>query len=177
MVEVLIRQDGVRVSRIEPVAQWLLHAEPFDAAAISRATNLHLPTTMLATAAAEGWSVLHMAPDEWMLLGSEDQSPALEEQFRIPSLPPHSMVDISDRSRWLRIDGDGAARLLAGGCPIDLDRMPDATAMRTLFGKATIVLWRDGASFKISHARSFDDYVVTLIAAIAEDMVGDILSA
>jgi sarcosine oxidase subunit gamma len=177
MVEILIEQDGIRVSRVEPMAQWLLHAEPSDAAAIGQVTNLQLPTTMLATAAGDRWSVLHMAPDEWMLLGSEDQATALEAQFSNPVLPAHSMVDISDRSRWLRVDGDGAARLLAGGCPIDLDRMPDATATRTLFGKATIVLWRDGASFKISHARSFDDYVVTLIAAIAEDMVGDILSA
>ena len=177
MVEIHLDQERVRVSRVEPMAQWLLHAEPCDAAAIGQATNLQLPSRMLATATGDRWSVLHMAPDEWMLLGSEDLSAALEAQFRNSALPPHSMVDISDQSRWLRIDGDGAARLLAGGCPIDLDRMPDATAMRTLFGKATIVLWRDGASFKISHARSFDDYVVTLIAAIAEDMVGDILSA
>lgn len=177
MVEIHLDQERVRVSRVEPMAQWLLHAEPCDAAAIGQATNLQLPSRMLATATGDRWSVLHMAPDEWMLLGSEDLSAALEAQFRNSALPPHSMVDISDQSRWLRIDGDGAARLLAGGCPIDLDRMPDATAMRTLFGKATIVLWRDGASFKISHARSFDDYVVTLIAAIADDMIGEILSA
>jgi len=177
MVENLVDHVGVRVSRVNDVAQWLLHAEPSDAPKIGQATNLQLPAKMLTTAAANDWSVLHMAPDEWMLLGAEDQSAALEAQFRNSALPAHSLVEISDRSRWLQIDGERAGRLLAGACPIDIDQMPEATATRTLFGKATIVLWKNDGYYRISHARSYDAYVVALIAAIADDMAGEMLSA
>ena len=177
MVEKLVDRDDVRVSRISDGAQWLLHAEPADAPQIEQATKLQLPTTMLNTGVANGWSVLHMAPDEWMLLGAEDQSEGLEAQFRNSALPAHSLVEISDRSFWLRIDGERAGRLLAGACPIDIDQMPAGTATRTLFGKATIVLWKNCGDFRISHARSYDAYVVALIIAIADDMAGEKLSA
>ena len=56
----------------------------------------------------------------------------------------HSLVDVSHRQVGIVLEGPGAARLLAAGCPLDLDlrAFPVGMSTRTLLVKAEIGLWR-----------------------------------
>lgn len=158
MAEPLIERPGLTVRRRAPESQWLLHCAPGDAA------GLGLPAAMLTSAPAGAAQVLHLAPDEWLLIGPAEGAP--------PPVPAvaHALVDVSERTLGVTIAGARAGDLLAAGCPVDLARFPVGACSRTLFGKVTVTLWRTGdLAFRLDYARSFDGYVTRLLALAAED--------
>lgn len=140
----------------DPVTRAVLH--------VRQGRDAGLEGPMLRAEPAHGGWALRLGPEEWLLLGA--------------TLPPvavaHSLVDVSDRQVALELDGPGAAPVLAGGVPIDLDarafRVGGAT--RTLCGKAEIVLWRRAEQrWHIEVWRSFAPYVARLLAQSAADLV------
>lgn len=162
--------------RAAPLAsRLLLHCTPDDAAPLGAAVGLDLPATMLRAGYLAGWDALHLAPDEWLLVGEPGAAAPLIERFAVQqSSIAHSLVDISDRNIGVEVAGPASARLLAAGCPLDLDPAAFATGScsRTLFGKAMIMLWRtnDHPTFRIEFARSFEDYIGRLLRAAAADL-------
>ena len=150
--------------------QVLLHCDPDDAPELAKATGLHLPQVMLTSTQTGTWSALHLSPDEWLMIG-EKASPDLEPRFAEAARRfPLSLVDVSERSLSIDIDGSDAALLLNGACPLDFDRFGPGSCTRTLFGKVTVMVWRRGQAVRMSYARSFDDYVCLLLAAVAVDL-------
>jgi len=125
---------------------------------------------------AGGRASLWMGPDEYLLLapGAEDPAELAQRIDSAISIVPHALVDISHRQTAFEICGPHAEAILAGACPLDLDPLefPVDMCTRTVFAKADIVLWRrDAASFHIEVWRSFSDYVTSLLAVIARDVV------
>lgn len=151
-------------------AQLLLHAGPADAEAIAHASGIVLSADMLTASEHEGWTALHLSPDEWLLIGDRSAGSTLVDRLEKVDRP-HSLVDISSRSLSLDIVGNGAIDLLSGGCPLDLERMSEGTCTRTLFGKATILLWRHAHGWRLSYQRSLDSYVIALLRSIAIDVM------
>lgn len=169
----LIEAAGVSVLQTPAMAHLLLHCEPHDAETIGAAAGLQLPGTMLHSAAAGGWAALHLAPDEWLLIGSLADAPAMAGAIdRAGQGTPLSLVDISDRFLAWDLSGPRVEELLAAGCPMDLATaaFPTGRCTRTLFGKATVMLWRiaDDA-FRLEVARSFAPYVEELLSRAAAD--------
>ena len=163
---------GVTVRPTPAQAHLLLHCEPHDAAAIGTRADLALSPRMLHATTTGGWSALHLAPDEWLLIGSvahaASMTAGIEEAGREL---PLSLVDISDRFLAWDIAGSRAEELLAAGCPVDLaaSAFPVGHCSRTLFGKATVMLWRTGEdAFRLEVARSFGPYVTALLARAAD---------
>ena len=130
-----------------------------DPAALGAAFGLALPTQPCRAAEAGGRTALWLGPDEWLLLappGTLDVAP----------VAGGAVVDVSHRQIGLQLEGPGAADALSAGCPLDLhpSAFPPGMCTRTVFGKAEIVLWRQGADrFHIEVWRSFAGYVTGLL--------------
>lgn len=170
MADALIELPDAFVRPLPSVGRWLLHCEPDDAAAVGAALKLDLPSTMLRSAAAGDWHALHLAPDEWLLIGDEVCGPKLTAAAE--TIPfPLSLVDVSDRTLGLEIAGAAATTLLAAGCPLDLAdaAFPNGACTRTIFGKAPVMLWRRGDLYWLEAARSFMDYVTLLLETAARE--------
>ena len=163
------------ITPVATAARLLLHCDPADRAAIAERAGLDLPEPMLRTAATAGWHALHLAPDEWLLIGPVAAGAALAGRIASSaSNIAHSLVDVSDRQLALELSGASAPDALAAGCPLDLDaaRFPTGACTRTLFGKAAILLWRtdDAPTFRVEFGRSYADYVGRLLAAAVADL-------
>ncbi|HET6183348.1 MAG TPA: sarcosine oxidase subunit gamma family protein [Acetobacteraceae bacterium] len=117
---------------------------------------------------AEGDWALWLGPDEWLLLGAVD---ALRRRVHDAALGrPFALVDVSHRQVGFVLRGADADALLNGAVPLDLSvaAFPPGMCTRTLFEKAEIVLWRQGAAtWRIEVQRSFAPYVQSLLIAIA----------
>lgn len=173
MADVLIDQPGLRVVEGGRHAQLVLHCDPDHAPAIEVRAGVPLAAAMLRVEANDTWRSLHLAPDEWLLIGPiADRDATIA---RIDATPePHSLVDVGERSLHLRIEGAAAATLLNSACPLDLSNRafaPNACA-RTLFGKAPVMLERAQDCFRMHYARSFRDYVIGLARTAAQDLPG-----
>lgn len=169
MDEAIVEQSGLTVRREQATGQFVIHCATNDAAAISACLPVALPSAMLRMTAAADWRALHLAPDEWLLIGPDGGRLDLKD-----APAPYSLVDVSHRSASLRIEGEDAALLLNSGCPLDLSAInfPAGACTRTLFGKVQIMLERAGDCFRMQHGRSFDRYVTAFIRQAAMDLPG-----
>lgn len=146
-------------------AQWVFHCAPADAAAAAVELGIALSDKMLRAAASGDWHALRLAPDEWLLSGPRGATPGA------PGVP-HSLIDVSDRSLGFCLAGADAAATLNAACPLDLGdaAFPVGACTRTVFGKASVMLWRTGgASWRIDCGRSFAPYVAALLELAVED--------
>jgi sarcosine oxidase subunit gamma len=118
-------------------------------------------------------AALWLGRDEWLLLAPPGEAQALVHSITLAlRAKPHALVDVSDRSLALLIEGSSAAEALATGCPLDLDieAFPVNMCTRTLYGKAEIVLWRKQlGQFRVDVWRSYLPYVTGLIAEAVRD--------
>ena len=169
MTEPIISLPGLSAKRAPVGAQWLLHGHPHDAAALAAATGLRLPTTLLTAAEAGGWTALHLSPDEWLLVAADGGGGAALADRLAASGIACSLVDVSDRSLAIELEGTLAADALAGACPLDLERLPGGCCTRTLFGKVTVLLHRTGERWRLDYPRSLDGYVTALLGAVGQD--------
>ncbi len=173
MAESLVDLPELRVVRLVPDAQLLLHGDPEDAASLSEVGSIALSDKMLRTSTNGGWNALHLAPDEWLLIGPLSEAADVAARFAETSIP-RSLVDIGERSLGVEISGSAAAMLLNTGCPLDFDDdvFPTGTCTRTLFGKVSVMIWRMAHTghYRMQYGRSFDDYVTTYIATAAIDV-------
>lgn len=169
MPDVHLQGAGVSLSSATATSQWLLQCRASEVEAIRAQTGLALGSTLLASTPLDGWHALHLSPDEWLLIAGDDADQSLAERINAVD-GGYSLVDVSNRSLGLRIDGANATDLLANACPLDLELLQDGACTRTLLGKATIVLWRHGEAWQISYARSFHDYVLALLKELVTDL-------
>ena len=170
----LIVARTVMVRAADHRSHLLLHCDPSDAPGIAEQLSLKLPADMLDSAASAVWSALHLAPDEWLMIGPEADAERLTTAFAAAGATwPLSLVDISDRLIAFQIEGQEAATLLAAGCPLDLDcaAFGVGRCTRTLFGKAMVMVWRTGPQvFRLEVARSFAPYVMDLLSVAAREL-------
>lgn len=121
-------------------------------------------------------ATLWMGPDEYLLIdaASGDAGPVLAQLGQALQGHAHALVDVSHRQLGFEVSGPDAARILNGGCPLDLDlrAFPVGMCTRTLCGKADITLWRTAAdAFHVEVWRSFGEYFVGLLTEVARDVV------
>ncbi len=137
-----------------------------DAAALGVAFDIAPSVEPCRAVSAGDRTALWLGPDEWLLLAPPGTlDPAVPVQGA-------AVVDIGHRQVGLTLDGPGAADVLAAGCPLDLHRsaFPSGMCTRTVFGKAEIVLWRQGeARFHVEVWRSFAAYVHGLLEVAGRD--------
>ncbi len=139
---------------------------------VTEAFGVAPPTKPLGSAASGERAALWQGPDEWLLIAEAD---AGDLEARLETALGgvfHTLVDISHRQVGLSVEGPAAARLLAMGCPLDLDlsAFPVGMATRTLFVKAEIGLWRRAeTTFRVEVLRSFAPYVAHMLGEAARE--------
>jgi sarcosine oxidase, subunit gamma len=139
---------------------------------VSGAFGVAPPVTPMGSAASGERAALWLGPDEWLLLAEESATGLMGDLEKALAGVFHSLVDISHRQVGIALEGPGAARLLAAGCPLDLDlrAFPVGMSTRTLLVKAEIGLWRrDENVFRIEVLRSFAPYVARILDEAARD--------
>lgn len=119
-------------------------------------------------------AALALGPDEHLFIVPESEAAMLQSRLEIELADrPHSLVDVSHRQVGLQLTGRRAERLLAAACPlpIALEVFPVDACTRSVYGKAEIVLWRNGPeAIRLEVARSFCRYVVGLLHEVAREV-------
>ncbi len=147
-----------------------------EAAQDAAAAALGLPSSAMPCRAVSvgGRASLWLGPEERLLL-----APLNERAQLLASLEAglaghaHSLVDISQRQLAFELRGPNASLLLNAQCPLDLalEAFPVDMCTRTVYAKSEIVLWRTAADrFHVEVWRSFSDYVLTLLHAVAREL-------
>jgi sarcosine oxidase subunit gamma len=159
---VLPQVAGLRVRTVEPEARFALRLRPAGIAPAEAALSVAMPTTVGATSRAGGCAVLSLGPDEWRIVVTPAEAPAIVAAFAGLGVP-FALVDVSDREAALELDGPLVEAVLGADCPLDvsLDAFPVGRATRSLYGKASVLLWRlDADCVRIECGRSFAPYLL-----------------
>lgn len=152
----------VAVREAEVRSRFIIRGTPEH---LATALPVPLPTEPCRAVHREDCAALWLGPDEWLLLvPSEMPAPRAEG--------PASCVEVSHRDCGLIVEGPSAAGILNAGCPLDLDlaAFPVGMVVRTLFGKAEVVLWRTAVDqFRVEALRSFAPYIAALLMEASRD--------
>ena len=161
----------VAVTDAGPAARYVYRGA---ADLVSGAFGVDLPVTPMRASCSGERAALWLGPDEWLLLAPDAEADILATSLAAAVAGrPASLVDVSHRNAGLVVAGPKATRLLASGCPLDLDAeaFPVGMVTRTLFFKAEIVLWRTAADvFRVEMQRSFAAYVTGHLGEAARDV-------
>ena len=148
------------------VTQVNLRADPEDSGLMHRLAaelGFSLPVIPNTVGLRGERRALWLAPDEWLIVGPDDQRDVLDRDLRDGLADAFgSIVDISANRTVLEIGGVRARDLLAHGVPIDLDArpFPAGRCAQTLLGKAQVIIERRGdqPAFHIYIRSSFSSY-------------------
>lgn len=170
-----VESSRVEVRPSPPAARWSLRLRPADAEAAERAAGLPLDLPINRFAREGERSILRLGPDEWLVLGPEDDDEALGAALAA-SLEGrfHALVDIGHRNTAFTLSGPGAAEAISSGCALDLAAaaFPAGAGTRTLLGKSEVVLMRldDAPTYRIEVWRSYARYLDSFLREAATDL-------
>jgi sarcosine oxidase, subunit gamma len=153
-------------------ARYVLRGGPEVAGLAGEAFGVRPPLAPLQSSESGARAALWMSPDEWLLL-DEACEPDLGARIEAALAPaPHALIDVSHRHCALDVAGADVERLLNSSVNLDLNisAFPVGMVVRTLLGKAEIVLWRrEPTRFRIETTRSFGPYVAAVLDKTASD--------
>ena len=161
------------------ISQLNLRADPNDAALMLRlAAKLRfpLPAVPNAVSSHEDRRALWLGPNEWLVVGPDDQQKTLEQALRTGlDDAVGSVVDVSANRTVIQVRGPKTRDLLAHCVPIDLHArsFPSGRCAQTLLARAQVIVERrdDESSFHLYVRTSFACYIADWLL----DANGDIL--
>jgi sarcosine oxidase subunit gamma len=161
----------VKATALPFAMRLILRGGPDVIGPVAEAFGVAPPTKPMGSAASGERAALWLGPDEWLLIAEDGADVQAKLESALGDVF-HSLVDVSHRQVGLSVEGPGAARLLAAGCPLDLDLRAFSVGMstRTLLVKAEIGLWRREENlFRIEVLRSFAPYVARILDEASRD--------
>ena len=87
--------------------------------AVATATGVVLPQDPNTCVSSDRWHVSWLSPDEWLLIGYEDDAAVAVLVDQLESLH-HALNEISGGQTVFRVGGDAWRDVLASACPFDL---------------------------------------------------------
>ncbi|MFL2563224.1 MAG: sarcosine oxidase subunit gamma [Arenicellales bacterium] len=87
--------------------------------AVATATGVVLPQDPNTCVSSDRWHVSWLSPDEWLLIGHEDDAAVAVLVDQLESLH-HALNEISGGQTVFRVGGDAWRDVLASACPFDL---------------------------------------------------------
>lgn len=165
-------RPAVTIGLIAACARYSLRLRPEAAERIGATAHLALDRPINTCQIVGGVINARLGPDEWLLLGTKSNDDISETVTNALGGTVHSLVDISHRQLAVSVSGVNAREVLNSGCPLDLDdaAFPPGTAVRTLLGKAEIILLRDSVdSYRVECWRSFAPYLHELLRDAARE--------
>jgi sarcosine oxidase subunit gamma len=151
--------------------------EPFVAMVnvrIDATAGLDLPTTPSTWTETDGVRAIWLGPDEWLLTSSVLAPRELESRLREAVAGRGAVIDVSGQRTTLRLSGEHARDVLAGGCSVDLHprEFRRGSAVQTQLGQAGIVLIAlddTATSYDILVRASFAAYLVAWLLDAASE--------
>lgn len=154
--------DGV-VLKPSPIRHRLVfQSRPRELDSRLRAAGFVVSPPILRALTAGGASLLHLGPDEWLLLSEAEIPPEWRE------IAGSGAIEISHGYAGIEWSGPRVLHALSAGCLLDLHEsaFPTGMATRTLYGKSEIVLWRqESGRFHMDVSRS---YLTAMLAFFGE---------
>jgi sarcosine oxidase subunit gamma len=181
MVDVLRRQPPVAPTQwlraLPPASRFVLHGDARVRAAAAAVWGVGFAEDACRAIVQGERATLWLGPDEYLLWGPAADAEILAAAAieRALGTIAHALVDISHRQIALEVSGPHAELILAGACPLDLDRaeFPVGMCTRTALAKADILLWRTRSdAFHLEVWRSFCGYATGLLREIALEFYG-----
>jgi sarcosine oxidase subunit gamma len=152
----LLNGPGVALYMAAPMMRYSLRAR--NVAAVAAMLEMAVPAKI---GRCEG-DVACLGPDEWLWRS------ATCRQFSASTGTPVAVVDVSERSTCLIVEGPRAASVLQSGCPLDLDRFDAGRATRTIYETVEIILFRKAQDrFEIEVWRSFAPWLWQALSTAA----------
>jgi sarcosine oxidase, subunit gamma len=172
--------DGVQITPRPFVAMADLRGDPAGpAAAAADYVGVALPTTPSTYVESETATAIWLGPDEWLITSPLRTPEELETGLREAVGSGGTVVDVSAQRTTLRLRGEHARDLLAGGCSLDLHPrvFGRGAAAQTLLGLAGVVLMAlddTGTHYQIVVRSSFAGYLTSwLLDAATEYRTAD----
>ena len=163
------RADRARLNlRLDPD-----DAEALTAAGAALGGALPLAPNTAATT-VNGWSVLWLGPDEWLVTGPAAGAGALADALGASLAGKHHAVgDVSAMYATLALSGPRAREVLMKGCRLDLHprAFSAGTCVQTAFARAQVILHQteDAPAYEITMRNSSAHYLATwLLDAMTE---------
>ena len=143
--------------------------------AVQGVTGCEPPAKPNTVARGNGYDVLWLGPDEWLVRSQQAQAPVAEEKL-VAALQGQfaSAVDIGSGWTVLEISGEKVRDVIARGCPLDLHprALAPGQCAQSHYFKASIVLVPvAGDTYEIVVRRSFADYFVRIMLDAAEPLM------
>ena len=160
-------RGDLSIRELPYLAQVNFRTDPNDARTMQQLASIlefALPVVPNTITSRRDRRALWLGPDEWLIVGAEDQEKAIAQALRDGLGGAFgSIVDVSANGTIIEIRGPNARDLLAHGVPIDLGSRsfgPDRCA-QTLLAKAQVVIERvtDDPAFHLYVRSSFASYV------------------
>ena len=139
---------GVTIALAPPMRRWSLRAKS------RQALETHLGLSLPRKIGETSGDICCLGPDEWLWRASDavprDMGAGL----------PISVVDVSERSVGLILDGQAARSVLNAGCPLDLERFAVGRTTRTVYEGVEIILHRESETrWTVDVWRSFAEFL------------------
>lgn len=158
MAEALSRQEpvptapaiyqGVTIILAPPMRRWSLRARSRQA--LETLLAMPLPARIGETRG----DIACLGPDEWFWRAPNAMPKATGAGL------PLSLVDISERSVTLIVDGPDARAVLNAGCPLDLQNFAIGRFTRTIYEGVEIILHRESETrWTVDVWRSFAEFL------------------
>jgi sarcosine oxidase, subunit gamma len=133
---------------------------------VERLFGVTLPLTPNTSTRTAAWLALWLGPRSWLLLASAGAATAsisvdFEACRDALNAGGGALFDVSAGRVAFTLRGDGAATVLASGCPLDLDVrvFPPGHCAQSVFGHVNVLLYRH------AQASAFTVWVATSLAA------------
>ena len=163
MADALIEAPGIIVRDAAPASAFVICGAAAALARACAALGASLPQPCDSSPGEEA-DILWLGPDRLLMIGSVLTGDKLQGALAGDA---HALADVSASEVALELEGAAAERLLACGIMIDLNArvFPAGACVRTLFGKAPVLLWRRRTDLFVLRApRSYAPYVRGLLA-------------
>ncbi|ACC72486.1 sarcosine oxidase subunit gamma [Paraburkholderia phymatum] len=143
--------------------------------AVASVTGCEPPAKPNTVARGNGYDVLWLGPDEWLVRSQQAQAPVAEEKL-VEALQGQfaSAVDIGSGWTVLEVSGEKVRDVIARGCPLDLHPrvLAPGQCAQSHYFKASIVLVPVANDvYEIVVRRSFADYFVRIMLDAAEPLM------
>ena len=136
------------------------------AADVAHHLGVDLPTTPSTWVGADMVRAIWLGPDEWLVTSTLTTPQELETGLRDVVAGRGAVVDVSGQRTTVRLTGEHARDVLAGGCSTDLHPgvFRQGAAVQTLLGRTAVVLLAlddTGTGYDILVRSSFAQYLAT----------------
>jgi sarcosine oxidase subunit gamma len=169
--------DLLKTHQAAASKKFSLSERPFRAfvSAVESVTGCRPPAKPNTVARGNGYDVLWLGPDEWLVRSQQQQGATLEAKLTQALAGQFaSAVDIGSGYTLLEVSGEKVREVLSRGCPLDLHPRvfaPGQCAQSHYFKASIVLIPVSDDTFELVVRRSFADYFCRIMLDAAAPLL------